>query len=68
MFTETRELPEPRWVMGGLDSWASDWVSLLDTREVCLFSHETLVNGDFNLHEKWAHSNAICAGDRLFLR
>ena len=48
------ELPGPRWVLGESDSWAADWVSLLDSPEVCSISYETLVNGDFNLHENWA--------------
>ena len=61
--SDTRELPGPRWVMGGLDSWASDWVSRLDTPEVCSFSNETLVNVDFNLHEKWEQVTDLHAID-----
>ena len=59
----TTVISGPRWVLGEPDSWASDWVSLLDTPEVCSISSETLVNGDFNLHEKWGQVTDLHAID-----
>ncbi len=61
--SDTTALSGPRWVLGEPDSWASDWVSLLDTPEVCSISYETLVNGDFNLHEKWGQVTDLHAID-----
>ncbi len=61
--SDTTALSGPRWVLGEPDSWASDWVSLLDTPEVSSISYETLVNGDFNLHEKWGQVTDLHAID-----
>ena len=61
--SEKLDLPGPRWVLGEPDSWAADWVSLLVTPEVCSIAYETLVNGDFHLHENWAQVTDLHAID-----
>ena len=60
---ENRDIPGPRWILGEPDSWAKDWMSLLDTPEVCSIAYETLVNGDFHLQENWAQITDLRAID-----
>ena len=58
--SDTREPPEPRWVLGEPSSWAADWVSLIDAPEVYPISHETLVNG---VLEQWPQAADVQAID-----
>ena len=51
---QTIELSGPRWVVGESDSWASEWVFLLDSPEVSPISHEALVDRDFESLEAWS--------------
>ena len=64
---EAGELPGPRWVLGEPQSWASDWVSLLDEPEAV----HAVSDEDFEAHgvpfaRRMARSRGL-AGRRLLL-
>ena len=58
--SDALELPGQRWVLGEPDSWAADWVSLIDAPDVYRIPHETLANGMF---DRWAQAADVRAID-----
>ena len=53
----------PRWVLGERNSWAANWVSLLNAPGVTLIPPETLGNGDYQAPEEWPQLTELKAID-----
>ena len=61
---DTGQLPSPRWVLGEPESWASDWVSLLEEPEtVYLVSNEDLEAAEFHSLDEWPGAAELRAVD-----
>ena len=57
------ELPEPRWVLGEPESWAADWVSLIDGNEVFPISHDALASVEWPSLGEWPRAAEVQAID-----
>ena len=61
---DTGELPGPRWVLGERESWAADWVSLLDDPDaIHAISEEELAAATFQSLDEWPGSGELQAVD-----
>ena len=58
--SDALDLPGPRWVLGDQESWAADWVSMIEAPEVYPISHESLVHG---VVEQWPQAADVQAID-----
>ena len=60
----TESIPGPRWVLGGQESWAADWVSLLgETDSVHAVSEADLAAATFQSLVEWPGSGELRAVD-----
>ena len=60
---DAADRPGPRWVLGESESWAADWMSLLDAPEVSPISYDSLRSGDFHSLEEWSQVADVQAID-----
>ena len=58
--SDALEFPGPRWVLGDQESWAADWVSMIEAPEVYPISDESLVHG---VVEQWPQAADVQAID-----
>ena len=61
--SDATDLPGPRWVLGEPESWAADWVALLNAPEVHPISDDILLTGDFQSLEAWPRAADVQAID-----
>ena len=61
---DIRELPSPRWVVGGREGWAAEWVSLLDSSQpIHRISDESLAPSRLHTLDRWPQAADLQAID-----
>ena len=61
---DIRELPSPRWVVGGREGWAPEWISLLDSSQpIHLISDESLATSRRHTLDGWPQAADLQAID-----